>query len=68
MHLSAAGQEHHAKSYRMDESEQSHEFGIRSSVASGLREELLAIEEDDWQGGDEGGVFLIGCEEDSTRK
>jgi hypothetical protein len=52
----------------MDESAQPHEFGIRSRVGSGLREEFLAIEENDWQGADEGGVLLTACEEDSTRK
>lgn len=45
-----------------------HEFGIRSRVGSGLHEELVAIEKNDWQDADEGGVLLIACEEDFTRK
>jgi hypothetical protein len=52
----------------MDESQQLYEFGIRSRVGSGLREELLAIEENEWQSADEGGVLLNACEEDSTRE
>ena len=57
--LSATGQEHHAEGHRGDESEHAHKFGIHSRVGSRLHEELLAIEENDWQDGDEGGVLLI---------